>query len=31
MGDYRVLYSLNREERVITVENLGHRKEVYDE
>lgn len=31
VGDYRVLYSLNREERIITVENLGHRKEVYDE
>lgn len=31
VGDYRVLYSLNREERIITVENVGHRKEIYDE
>ncbi|MCQ3931765.1 MAG: type II toxin-antitoxin system mRNA interferase toxin, RelE/StbE family [Chloroflexi bacterium] len=31
VGDYRVLYSLNHEERIITVENVGHRKEVYGE
>lgn len=31
MGDYRVVYWLEHEERLIIVEALGHRREVYDE
>lgn len=31
VGDYRVIYSLDSEGRLIVVEIVGHRREVYDE
>lgn len=30
IGDYRVIYEFNREERVIFIDRVGHRREVYD-
>ena len=29
VGDYRVLYTLNHESRVVTISAIGHRREVY--
>jgi mRNA interferase RelE/StbE len=29
VGDYRVLYEVEREEKLLTVHMLGHRREVY--
>lgn len=31
VGDYRILYEINKKEVVVTVIRVGHRKEVYDE
>ncbi len=31
VGDYRVIYSLDHLNRVVMVEIVGHRREVYDE
>jgi mRNA interferase RelE/StbE len=31
MGDYRIIYQLEYDERLIIVLALGHRREVYDE
>lgn len=31
IGDYRVIYSLVEDERLIIVEGIGHRRDVYDE
>lgn len=31
IGDYRALYALYHEERVMVVEKIGHRREIYDE
>lgn len=30
VGDYRVVYSFNREEKLITIHLVGHRREIYD-
>lgn len=30
VGDYRVIYLVNDEERIVTVLGVGHRREVYD-
>ncbi|MEW5856992.1 MAG: type II toxin-antitoxin system RelE/ParE family toxin [Cyanobacteriota bacterium] len=30
VGDYRVIYSFNEDLRVITIHQIGHRKEIYD-
>jgi mRNA interferase RelE/StbE len=30
VGDYRVIYEFNRDERVIFIDRIGHRREVYD-
>ena len=29
VGDWRVLYETNREQNIITVHKIGHRKEIY--
>ena len=29
IGDYRVMYTVNREKLVITIHFIGHRKEIY--
>ncbi len=29
VGDWRILYEIDREDRVITVHKVGHRKEIY--
>jgi mRNA interferase RelE/StbE len=31
VGNYRVLYTLDREARILLVEVIGHRRDVYDE
>jgi mRNA interferase RelE/StbE len=31
VGDYRVIYPANRENKVLTVRLLGHRREIYNE
>lgn len=31
VGDYRVIYQLERDERLIIVVAVGHRRDVYDE
>jgi mRNA interferase RelE/StbE len=31
VGDYRVIYALDHEERIITVIVIGHRSNIYDE
>lgn len=31
VGDYRVIYRLDHDNRLIVVEIIGHRREVYDE
>jgi len=30
VGDYRVIYECDRTIRVITVDRIGHRREIYD-
>ncbi len=30
VGDYRVVYQVNREKKVLTVRFVGHRREIYD-
>jgi mRNA interferase RelE/StbE len=30
VGDYRVIYEFNREEEIIFIDRIGHRREVYD-
>ena len=30
VGDYRVIYRLNTTQRQVIVENIGHRREIYD-
>ncbi|MCW6051735.1 type II toxin-antitoxin system RelE/ParE family toxin [Microcoleus sp. A2-C5] len=30
VGDYRVIYTFNEELRVISVHQIGHRREIYD-
>lgn len=30
IGDYRAIYDLNHDERIMLVTNVGHRKDVYD-
>lgn len=30
VGDYRVIYSFNEDLRVITIHQIGHRREIYD-
>lgn len=30
VGDYRVIYSFNDDLRVITIHQIGHRREIYD-
>ncbi len=30
-GDYRIIYWIDHEERVIVVELIGHRRDIYDE
>ncbi len=29
VGDYRILYTLKQEDRVVTISAIGHRREVY--
>ena len=29
VGDYRVLYTMNREDRVLVIEYVGHRRDIY--
>jgi mRNA interferase RelE/StbE len=29
LGDYRIIYGLEKDERLLTIEGLGHRREVY--
>jgi mRNA interferase RelE/StbE len=29
VGEYRVIYDFNSEERIITIDKIGHRREVY--
>ncbi|NWF62441.1 MAG: type II toxin-antitoxin system RelE/ParE family toxin [Fischerella sp.] len=29
VGDYRVIYDFNSEERIITIDKIGHRREIY--
>ncbi|MEI2582216.1 type II toxin-antitoxin system RelE family toxin [Scytonema sp. PRP1] len=29
VGDYRVIYDFNTEERIITIDKIGHRREIY--
>ena len=31
IGDYRAIYRLDKEEKVLIVERLGHRREIYDD
>ncbi|MFB2972342.1 type II toxin-antitoxin system RelE/ParE family toxin [Aerosakkonema sp. BLCC-F183] len=30
VGDYRVIYSFNDDLKVITIHQIGHRREIYD-
>ena len=30
VGDCRVIYSFNRESKIITIHQIGHRREIYD-
>jgi mRNA interferase RelE/StbE len=30
VGDYRVIYEFNREEEIIFIDRIGHRREVYN-
>lgn len=30
VGDYRVIYEFSREEKIIFIDRIGHRREVYD-
>ena len=30
VGDYRVLYRMNREKELIRIEDIGHRSEIYE-
>jgi mRNA-degrading endonuclease RelE of RelBE toxin-antitoxin system len=30
VGDYRVIYQADREKKVLTVQLVGHRREIYD-
>lgn len=30
VGNYRVVYSFNRESRIITIHKIGHRREIYE-
>ena len=30
IGDYRVIYTLNHEEKIITIHEIGHRREIYE-
>lgn len=30
VGDYRVIYEFSREEKIIFIDRVGHRREVYD-
>ncbi len=29
VGDYRVIYTMNREERLLVIEDVGHRRDIY--
>jgi len=29
VGDYRVIYAVNREDRVLVIEDVGHRRDIY--
>ena len=29
VGDYRVIYELNRNEKIITIHKIGHRRDIY--
>jgi mRNA-degrading endonuclease RelE of RelBE toxin-antitoxin system len=29
VGDYRIIYEANREEKLLTVQLVGHRREIY--
>lgn len=29
VGDYQVIYDFNSEERIITIDKIGHRREIY--
>lgn len=30
LEDYRIIYDIDEENRIITLENIGHRSEIYD-
>jgi len=30
IGDYRVIYTINQSEKVTTIQQIGHRREIYD-
>ena len=30
IGDYRVIYSINYSSKILTIHQIGHRKEIYD-
>lgn len=30
VGDYRVIYSFNKDLQIITIHQIGHRREIYD-
>ena len=30
IGDYRVIYSINQSQKIITIHETGHRREIYD-
>ena len=29
VGDYRVIYTMNREDRLLVIEDVGHRRDIY--
>ena len=29
VGDYRVIYTVNREDRLLVIEDVGHRRDIY--
>ncbi len=30
LGDYRIIYALNREKRIVVIVKIGHRRDVYN-
>lgn len=31
VGNYRIIYSVNRQERIIFIHSIGHRRDIYNE